>query len=371
VRSYGLVSENWIAEGIQATAELGWEPWLVATGQIADGAERLTPSRDRWLVPEPPSRARRARDLGLLRTSADRRSASLLPPLRTVRPALAHAHFGWAAAEARAAAVEARVPLVATFHGSDLTIDPGRRRSWDYRRLLRAAAAVIVVSDFLARKLPAFGFDREAHVIPMGIDLAQLPLRPERRLPERPTVLFVGRLVGFKGADVLVQAVPEVLRAFPEARFEVIGDGPLRDVCAGLVRRHGLERSVTLSGALPRPQVYERLAAADVVVVPSRDEENGRAEGRSVLAMEAQAVGAAVVATDNGGLPETFPPEHRADLARAGDPASLAAALVARLSRPGDWRERALVARSWVERNFAWPEIGRRIDHVYRTVADG
>jgi colanic acid/amylovoran biosynthesis glycosyltransferase len=367
VRDLGVLSEAWLPESIAAAGRLGWQPWIVATGTLHAGAEQLEPSRRRWLVPQPPRRARRMRDLATLRTVADRRSAALLAPLRTVRPALAHAHLGWTAAEARQATVEAGVPLVTTFHGSDLLVYPGRRRAWDYRRLFRSVAEVIVVSEFLADRLPVFGFRRRPHVIPMGIDLDRLPYRGP--LSDRPHVLFVGRLVGFKGADVLLRAIPAVRAAVPEATFELIGDGPLRGRCEELARSLGIAGHVRFLGALPRAEVYGQMARAPLVVVPSREAENASAEARSVVAMEAMALGAAVVATDNGGLPETIPPEHRADLARQGDPEALAAALVERLTRPETWGERAAVARGWVERTFAWPVVARQIGDVYAAAA--
>ena len=367
VRDLGVLSEAWIPESIAATARLGWRPWVIATGTVHPGAERLEPARRSWLVPQPPGRARRVHDVATLRTVADRRSAALVPPLRTMRPALAHAHFGWTAAEARQATVEAGVPLVTTFHGSDLLVYPGHRRAWDYRRLFRSVAEVIVVSEFLAQRLPTFGFRRRPHVIPMGIDLERLPFRGP--VDYRPHVLFVGRFVGFKGADVLVRAIPAVRASVPDATFELVGDGPLRTRCEALSRSLGVEAAVTFRGALPRDAVYDVMAQAPLVVVPSREGEHASAEARSVVAMEAMAVGAAVVATDNGGLPETIPPEHRADLARQGDPDALAAALVERLTRPETWGERAASARRWVEQTFAWPVIARRISAVYAAAA--
>jgi colanic acid/amylovoran biosynthesis glycosyltransferase len=278
-----------------------------------------------------------------------------------------HAHFGWAAAEARRAAVDARVPLVVTFHGSDLTVYPGLRRAWDYRKLLADAADVIVVSEFLAAGLPRYGFDRRPHVIPMGIDLERLPFRRVRTDAALPRVLFVGRLVESKGVDVLLKAIPLVRVAVPEARFEIVGDGPLRGSWEAMSRALRLEGTVRFRGALPRASVHEELARADIVAVPSRGVRSGGAEARSVLAMEAMAVGTPLVATDNGGLPETVPPEHRCDLAREGDPESLAAALVERLTHPETWPERAAVARRWVERTFAWPVIADEIARVYAT----
>jgi colanic acid/amylovoran biosynthesis glycosyltransferase len=371
VRNYGVLSETWIPEGIEAVQRFGWQPWILPTGRIEAGAERLGPPRSRWLAPQPPGTVRRLLDVARGRTVANRRSASLVGPLRTIRPGVAHAHFGWTAAEARLAAHEAGVPLVATFHGSDLTVYPGHRRAWDYGRLFRGIAEVIVVSEFLARKLPRYGFRRRAHVIPMGIALDALPFRGALTQFDAPRVLYVGRLIGFKGADVLLRSVPLVRAQVPEATFQIIGDGPLRAHCEDLHRSLGLDGPVTLRGALPRAEVYAELAKAHVVVVPSRDEESGRAEARSVLAMEAMAIGAPVVATDNRGLPETIPPEHRGDLARQGDPEALAAALVERITRPETWQSRAEVAHAWVEREFAWPRIAERIADVYAEAAGG
>ncbi len=210
-----------------------------------------------------------------------------------------HVHLGagvlWGVPAARAA----RRPVVVSWHGTEAesAFRARARQFW-----MRRADRVLAVSRSVAEALHAEGV--ASTVVPNGVALDQ----------------FAAPWVG--GAGVLA-----VGRLAPEKGFDLLGDLGLPGVPITLVGPPGsapAPAGVTWAGEVD--DVAARMALADVVVIPSRR------EGASLVAMEAMAAGAPVIATQVGGLPEVL-----GDVARwipPDSPAALRDALAAVLGDP-------------------------------------
>ncbi|GAB7044571.1 MULTISPECIES: glycosyltransferase [Catenuloplanes] len=134
-------------------------------------------------------------------------------------------------------------------------------------------------------------------------------------------VVFAGRLVPAKGPQVLVEAVPRLLEIAPGARVTICGDGPLLPSLRRRIDELGVGHAVELTGWLDPAAVAARIAAADVVAVPSI-----WPEGFGLTCLEALAAGRAVVASDVGALGELITPGRTGLLVPAGNPDALAGA---------------------------------------------
>jgi len=235
------------------------------------------------------------------------------------------------AAIARLAARVARVPYVLVAHGTDV-ISVSERRDYAARASREAipeAAAVVAVSKSLARRIrDEFGLaeDADVRVVHMGVDTSVFRPDPEARgrlgwhEGER-VVLFVGNLVRTKGPDVAVEAFMRAREAGTGDRLVIVGEGPMRAELEQLASDRGVSESVHFTGRLGAPEVAMHMAAADVVVVPSRD------EGLGLSAVEALASGTPVVAARVGGLPEVVPESGCGELVDPDDPEATAQAL--------------------------------------------
>ena len=146
--------------------------------------------------------------------------------------------------------------------------------------------------------------------------------KPER---EARTVLFLGWLQREKGVFDLVQAMPAVLRAVPQARFVLAGRGD-RQALLSLARSLGVEQALELPGWVEGDRKDQLLRAADVFVLPSYY------EGLPVGVMEAMARGIPVVATRVGGIPDLVAHGVSGLLLEPGRPAALAQAIVSVLT---------------------------------------
>ncbi len=222
------------------------------------------------------------------------------------------------------------------------------------------ADRVQVLSDEIGEELRAVGVPPERMVkIPNGVDLtefapvsddARLRLRNELDLPERAViVLFVGRLVAYKGIYDLLEAWRRVRD--DDARLVIVGATPERSLDAP----HG----VLVREWADSPLAY--LSAADVFVHPSH------ADGMPNAVLEAMACGCAVIATEHGGTDGLLTGGRDALLVGVRDPDALAAALE-RLITDADLRHRlAANARKSVGRHA----VGRIVDRIegeYRAI---
>lgn len=161
-------------------------------------------------------------------------------------------------------------------------------------------------------------------IAPVEVVWNGIPIRPLRPpLSSPPTVVFAGRLVWEKGADVLVQAFAKVMSQISEARLLIVGDGPERDRLQRLIAELGLLPSVSLLGQLSHPEMERHFTTAWVQVIPSR-----WAEPFGLVAVDAMMRGTAVVASDSGGLTEIVQNCNTGFLVPPGNANALAEALL-------------------------------------------
>ncbi|MFF8603702.1 glycosyltransferase [Streptomyces sp. NPDC015232] len=291
--------------------------------------------------------------------------------LRTVRPALVHAHSAKAGLCARLA-LRGRVPTVYQPHAWSFEAVGGTTaalaRFWE-RAAARWSARIVCVSAAERRTGEAAGVRAAWSVIHNGVDAARFAPTdpdgaaspgPERELPGAgPLVVCVGRLCRQKGQDVLLDAWPAVLAAVPDARLVLVGDGP---DAAALRAAAAPYPSVVLTGAVADPAPWYR--AADLVVLPSRW------EGMALAPLEAMACGRPVVVGDVDGARESLPPGHAEHcLVPPGDPAALAAALGRLLGRAELRHSLGRAAREHVLSRFDVRRTGAAVAELYREVA--
>lgn len=237
---------------------------------------------------------------------------------------------------------------------------PGPFRVWPFDRLLRyvvtsarsTACVSASVREQVSRGVAGALMSDRLPVIPLGIDLrAGTASAPSRDRPLR--LLFVGRLVGLKGVDVLVRAAARV----PGIDVNVLGDGPERSSLRALAEKLGVP--VRFSGEADVDGARRAMQAADLLVVPSRCGRLGRQEGLPRVLVEAWSCGLPVVASATGGLTEAVARQGGGLLCQPDDVADLARVL--RLCREtpallGRLRLEAMAAGG----AFSWDAVGPR-----------
>lgn len=259
------------------------------------------------------------------------------------------------------AARRAGCHFVTTFHGTYNDGWLGLKKR--YNAVMTRGERVIAISQFIAEHVRTeYGAGPErVRVIHRGVDLDRydparvsnerlIQLARQWRLPDdAPVVMLPGRLTRWKGQAVLIEAMALLGRR--DLRCLLVGSDQgrsgYRAELEELVRRRELGDVVHIAGDCnDMPAAYK---LADVVVSASTDPE---AFGR--VAVEAQAMGRPVVASNHGGARETVLPGITGWLSRPGDAVSLAAALNSALAMNGYQRDRmAAAGMEYVRRHFS------------------
>jgi rhamnosyl/mannosyltransferase len=265
-----------------------------------------------------------------------------------------------------------RGPLVVWFHSEVV------RPQWKYalmyrpflRRVLHRANRIVVSSPRLAEYARELAdFRRKCVVIPFGLDTAHLAATPavasrvaeiDARYPG-PRLLFVGRLVPYKGIDVLIDAMVNV-----QATCLIVGDGPLRGALEARAAACGVAARVQFLGGLPDADVVAQLHACDLFVLPSVT----RQETFGVVQLEAMACGRAVVSTNlETGVPWVNQHETTGLIVPPGDAAALAQALTHLLGDAALRARYGAAGRARVASQFTVPAMTRATTALYEQVA--
>ena len=220
---------------------------------------------------------------------------------------------------------------------------------------------IVAHSSSLQRRLTAEG-------IPVDeVITGFVPGRVQRPpLSDPPTAAFVGRLVPEKGVDTLLQAFARVLRVIPEARLEIIGDGPARRRLTELRDELNLADAVSLLGQMPRDAVENIVTKAWVQAIPSRWE-----EPFGLSAADAMMRGTAVVLSRTCGIAEWVDEGQTGLLVSSGNPEELADALM-RVLGDKEFAERlGTTSREIALSHFKEDLFVDRFLHAYQRILTG
>ncbi len=233
------------------------------------------------------------------------------------------------------------------------------------RWLVRQPDALLVSARGGEEMLAGQGVDtRRVYWLPDGVDLEQFRPRAAdpalvRRfgLEGRRVVVYLGVLTAYQGVDLLLDAVPDVVRAVPDAHFLIMGY-PNEEAYREQVAARGLTAHVTLPGRIPYAEAADYLTLGSVAVSPKQSltEANGKL-------LNYMACGLPTVASDTRvnrdllGEAGVYVP--------VGDAGALATGLAALLRDPARGSAAGAALRARVERTFAWPALASRLAGIY------
>jgi glycosyltransferase involved in cell wall biosynthesis len=303
--------------------------------------------------------------------AADARAAAALGRLvRRLRPDVVHAHSSKAGAVARAArAASPRIPVVYTPHGYAFAGYFGSGARARYRAAERVlaplATRVLCVCEAERVLAASVGPAQRTRVVYNGI-ADPAPAEPHPAVSalkaRAPVIGALSLLRPGKGIETLIDALPAVLAAHPNATVALAGEGPDRPQLEARARRRGVIDALHLIGTTPGPMPL--LAGADLFVSPSW------AESFPYTVLEAMAAGLPVVATDAGGTAEAVDHGRTGLIVPPHDAGALAAAIVELLA---DVDRRARLGAEGRRRQQERFTLARMVEgtlSVYAEVAD-
>lgn len=280
-----------------------------------------------------------------------------------------HAGIGWEGHAGIAAAHAAGIPVVRTEHLPYLLTDPQQRA--DHAALLPRIDQLICVSAEAMQSFIAAGINAEKlTVVRNGINPTRVPpdragVRAEFGLsPEAQLVITVARMSEQKGHRYLLEAMPAILAAAPQAHFLWVGQGPLERDLRQQLGELAIDPS-RLIWASHRHDVPRLLAAADLFVLPSLF------EGLPLVILEAMANGTPIVATRVCGTSEAIRDGWNGRLVEAKNSQALAAAVVEALGNPALTKRWSHAGRTRFEQEFSAARMADETAALYERIRAG
>ena len=180
-------------------------------------------------------------------------------------------------------------------------------------------------------------------------------LRKELGLTEKKVIVSVGRLVHRKGQDVLIEAMPAIIKEVPQAHILMIGEGPYRNYLENRVKSLGIQERVTFIGRIQYADLPRYICAGDVFVMPSRSRLAGlEVEGLGIVYLEASACGLPVIAGNSGGAPDAVLEGETGLVVDGTKKEDVAAATIALLLDADRSKAMGLRGRQWIIQEWRW-----------------
>ncbi|AGG05845.1 MULTISPECIES: glycosyltransferase family 4 protein [Dehalococcoides] len=245
------------------------------------------------------------------------------------------------------------------------------------KRVHRVIAQSARIKNILERERAAPGRIR---LLPCGVDTSAFNpasrcsfIRRKYGIDDRLLVLFVGRIVPYKGVEYLVRAANLVVNKAGFRKCAFLLAGPMAEhgldalehaaypkKVSSLIAEYNLGDFVFLSGSLPQDDLQMVFASADIFVLPSL------AESSPAVVLQALASGCAVVASDISGIHEQVVEGVNGYLVKAGDETELAKRILELLQSPARRSAMGANGRELVKKGFDWGVICGRLEGIYR-----
>lgn len=230
-----------------------------------------------------------------------------------------------------------------------------------YRSTLESASALLIGSRDTLAQVPTRYHEKCVYIPENAIDPAKFSRVTSPGDAHMLRACFVGRLVPYKGPDMLLEAAIPLLRE-KRLHLDIIGDGPLMPVLREMIQKEGLDSAVTLHGWMAHPELQEVMCRSQIFAFPSIREFGG------AVVLEAMALGLVPVVVDYGGPGEHVTPNtgYKLPMERRE---KIVSSLHDKLKMLADDRQ-ALVpmmiaARERVHSLFTWAAKARQVREVY------
>jgi len=284
---------------------------------------------------------------------------------------IVHAHHAFTPTSllSISAAEKLRIPSILTNHTIFLVSDakyvwvPASYVLYPYRRYINKACLITAVSRAAAEFIEHFAEDKKIVVVPNGVDIelfesVEKNIQPS--LSEKPIILYIGRLAYRKGLQVLVRAMPFILKEIPDAHLLIAGKGYMDSFIRMLIKSLNLEGNVTMLGFIPDENLPELYASSSLFVMPSL-----YCESFGVTLLEAMASGRPIIASNVGGIPEIVKDGVTGLLFKRGDAEDLADKIITVLSDCNLAQSLASNAKELVKERYSWPVITDKMEDLY------
>lgn len=263
--------------------------------------------------------------------------------------------------------------LATVFLGMDLSSYVRRHGEHVYDDLRNEGDLFLPCSDSQRQRLLELGFPPERTCVHhMGFATGRFVFAERRLEPGGEIcVASVARLTEKKGLEYGVEAVARLAKRWPNLRYRIAGEGPLRGALERRIADLDAGGAVQLLGPLGHEQVAALLRESHVLLAPSVTAADGDEEGIPVALMEAMAAGMPVLSTYHAGIPELVEDGVSGFLVAERNTEALAGALERLLREPERWGAMGRAGRARVEAEFDSDRLNVRLEKMLQDCAKG
>jgi phosphatidyl-myo-inositol dimannoside synthase len=274
----------------------------------------------------------------------------------------------------------AGVPYLLYAHGEEIQMRlTSRKLGWLIPLLYKGAAAIIANSHHTKALLEEIGVRPERiHVIHPGVDAeafraseeTRRAIRRHHHLDGNFTLLTMGRLQRRKGQDMVIQALPLIMKKFSNIKYLIVGTGEELAALQQLAKDCRVQDHVVFVGQVADDERATYYAACDVFIMPNRQLE-ADIEGFGMVFLEAGAAGKPVIGGKSGGTGEAIREGITGLRVDGEDVEAIAAAVVELLTDSERARTMGEQGKRWIETAFTWESVVERTRQIAATVVRG
>lgn len=299
---------------------------------------------------------------------------SLVWPMRCrtneINPDIVHSLVSFVPYSTAAALVRNRYPTILTVHGSEsiqarfnmkmgIAFIRNKVITLQNERYVLSKVPNIIVCSPQMKELIWNMTNSKIHVIPNGVDFEDiLNIQPHKSI-KYPSILYVGGLTKIKGIDILLNAVPVIIKKIPNLCIYIAGSGPEEDNLKKLVKELSIEKNVKFLGFISEEEKFSYYKSVDVCVFPSKYEPFG------IVLLEAMACGKPVVASNIDGIPFVVEDGKTGLLFECGNVEDLAEKVITLLENK-ELREKMGKEGRERAKEFTWDKIAEQTVDLYR-----
>lgn len=255
--------------------------------------------------------------------------------------------------------------IIALTHGHEVWWSKIWPFSWAMRRIGKDVDALTYLGDFTRRAISASLSDRSSEAmvrIAPGIDTEHFSpqhdleeLRTTLELDGKRVIVSVGRLVHRKGQDTLVEALPEIVKTFPDTHLLFIGVGPHLEYIHKRAIQLGVLSHISFLGRVQYDLLPRYICLGEIFAMPSRSRLAGlEVEGLGIVYLEASACGLPVVGGKSGGAPDALLEGETGFAVDGRQPEEVAQAILTLLGDPARAKSMGERGRQWIVSDWEW-----------------
>lgn len=266
--------------------------------------------------------------------------------------------------------------IVALTHGHEVWWAKLWPFSWAIRRIGNGVDVLTYLGEFtrsaIARPLSKNAQSAMVRIAP-GIDTSHfapvadaVDLKRELDLHEKRVIVSVGRLVHRKGQDTLVEALPQILKSYPDAHILFVGVGPHLEYIHKRAIQLGVLGSISFVGRVQYSELPRFISVGEIFAMPSRSRLAGlEVEGLGIVYLEASACELPVVGGRSGGAPDALIEGETGFAADGLSAESVAQSIVALLADPIRARTMGKRGREWIINEWEWRHWSKRFNELF------